>query len=68
MTASAKTVGSSCLRSVDIVAIRQIIRRDHGIRLRPVSEAGLGGVRASPHLFNTEDEVDRLIEVLGELL
>jgi selenocysteine lyase/cysteine desulfurase len=44
------------------------IRRDHGIRLRPVSEAGLGGVRASPHVFNTEDEVNRLLEVIQEVV
>jgi selenocysteine lyase/cysteine desulfurase len=44
------------------------IRRDHGIRLRPVSEAGLGGVRASPHIFNTEDEVDRLLDVVQEVV
>lgn len=44
------------------------IRRDHGIRLRPVSEAGLSAVRASPHLCNGEDEMDRLLEVLETLV
>lgn len=44
------------------------IRQDHGIRLRPVGEAGLNGVRASPHLFNSEAEVDRVVEVLGDLV
>lgn len=40
------------------------IRGDHGIRLRPVSEAGLSAVRASPHICNGEEEIDRLLEVL----
>jgi len=44
------------------------IRRDHGIRLRPVSEAGLSAVRASPHICNGEEEIDRLLEVLNDLV
>jgi selenocysteine lyase/cysteine desulfurase len=45
-----------------------LLRREHGMRLRPVGEAGLNAVRCSTHLFNTEAEVDQLVEVLGELL
>ena len=45
-----------------------LLRREHDMRLRPVGEAGLNAVRASTHLFNSEDEVDRLVEVLGALL
>jgi selenocysteine lyase/cysteine desulfurase len=44
------------------------LRVDHGLRLRPVSEAGLMAVRASTHVFNTEDEVQRLVDVLGSLV
>jgi selenocysteine lyase/cysteine desulfurase len=44
------------------------LRTENGLRLRPVGEAGLNGVRASTHLFNTEEEVDRLVEALGGLL
>jgi selenocysteine lyase/cysteine desulfurase len=44
------------------------LRADHGLRLRPVSEAGLMAVRASTHVFNSEEEVQRLAEVLGSLL
>jgi selenocysteine lyase/cysteine desulfurase len=45
-----------------------LLRQEHDMRLRPVGEAGLNGVRASTHLFNSEDEVDRLVEVLRALL
>ena len=38
------------------------------MRLRPVGEAGLNAVRASTHVCNSEDEVDRLAEVLGQLV
>ncbi len=44
------------------------LRRDHDFRLRPVGEAKLDAVRASTHVFNSEDEIDRLVEVLGSLL
>jgi len=44
-----------------------VLRTEHGFRLRPVGEAGLMAVRASTHVFNDEDEVDRLGEVLEEL-
>jgi selenocysteine lyase/cysteine desulfurase len=44
------------------------LRTDHGLRLRPVSEAGLMAVRASTHVFNTEEEVQKLVDVLGSLL
>ena len=45
-----------------------LLRREHGFRLRPVGEAGLMAVRASPHVFNAEDEVDRLGMVLREIV
>ena len=44
------------------------MRTEHGFRLRPVGEAGLSAVRASPHVFNSEEEIDRLGEVLAELV
>ncbi len=45
-----------------------LLRREHSMRLRPVGEAGLNAVRASTDVFNSEAEVDRLVEVLGTLL
>jgi selenocysteine lyase/cysteine desulfurase len=45
-----------------------LLRRDHGIRLRPVGEAGLNAIRASTHLFNTEEEVHQLLDVLVSLV
>ena len=45
-----------------------LLRREHNMRLRPVGEAGLGAVRASTHVCNSEDEVDRLAEVLKQLV
>ena len=45
-----------------------LLRREHNMRLRPVGEAGLNAVRASTHVCNSEDEVDRLAEVLAQLV
>ena len=44
------------------------LRGDYGLRLRPVGEAALNAVRASTHILNSEEEVDRLVEALGVLL
>jgi selenocysteine lyase/cysteine desulfurase len=44
------------------------LRSEHGFRLRPVSEAGLMAVRASTHVFNTEEEVQRFLDVLASIL
>lgn len=37
---------------------------EKGIWISPRSQAGIGGVRVSPHFYNTEDEIDAF---LGEL-
>lgn len=41
------------------------LRNNHDMRCRPVSERGLDAVRISCHVFNTADDVDRLIEAIG---
>lgn len=38
------------------------------IRLRPVGEHGLNALRASFHLFNNYEQIDRLVEVLQRML
>lgn len=37
-----------------------------GFRIRQVSEAGLGAVRVSTHLYNTASEVDRFAAIVAE--
>lgn len=41
-----------------------VLRSNHDMRCRPVSERGLDAVRISCHVFNTADDVDRLIEAI----
>lgn len=41
------------------------LRQNHNMRCRPVSERGLDAVRISCHVFNTADDVDRLIEAIA---
>lgn len=42
--------------------------RDYRLRCRPVSEQGLDAVRVSCHLFNTTEEVGRLLEAIDRVL
>lgn len=44
------------------------LKRDFRIRVRPVGEHGLNGVRVSTHLYNTVDEVDRFTAAVAQLL
>jgi selenocysteine lyase/cysteine desulfurase len=50
------------LHNADIV---ETLKRRHGVWIRTV-EYGLNGVRASTHIFNSEAEVDRLLEGLDD--
>ena len=43
------------------------IKKDHNIRLRPVGEHGLNAIRASFHIFNNFEQVDRLIEAIKKV-
>jgi cysteine desulfurase/selenocysteine lyase len=45
-----------------------MLRQDHGIRLRPVAEGGITAVRASTHVCNSEEEVDELAAVLADVV
>lgn len=40
----------------------------HGLRCRPVTEAGLQAMRVSTHLFNQESDVDKVIAAVGALV
>ena len=44
------------------------LKRDFRIRVRPVGEHRLNGVRVSMHLFNTVGEIDHLVSALKRLL
>ncbi|MCI0494257.1 aminotransferase class V-fold PLP-dependent enzyme [candidate division KSB1 bacterium] len=39
-------------------------KQDYNIRLRPVGEHGLNAIRASLHIYNNFEQVDRLIEAV----
>ena len=41
-----------------------LLYREHGIVVRPFPEANLNSLRISPNLFNTEEEMDRLLRTL----
>lgn len=42
--------------------------RDYHFRCRPVSEQGLNAVRVSTHLFNTADQVEKLLAATHDLI
>jgi len=40
------------------------IKKQYNIRLRPIGEHGLNAIRTSLHIYNTFDQVDRLVEAV----
>jgi selenocysteine lyase/cysteine desulfurase len=51
-------------------AVEEVIRRlwENGpVRVRHVAENGLDYVRLSTHIYNTPGEVDRVVEMVGEI-
>jgi len=47
--------------------VSQQLFREHGYVFRPFSTQGLNTMRISPNVFNTEDEIDRFLDVLQAL-
>lgn len=45
---------------------RRLARRSEKVRTRVIGEFGLGWMRLSPHLYNAPEEIDRVIELIGE--
>lgn len=44
------------------------LKETHRIRVRPVGEHGLNALRVSTHMFNTFDDIDRLVAALGKMI
>lgn len=53
--------------AVDVRSWAQPLQERHRIRVRPVGEHGLKGLRVSTHIYNTHAELDRLVAALSEL-
>lgn len=55
-------------RGVSASALHGVLRTTHNIEVKVVPGNFLNGHRISTHLFNTEDEVERFVQVLASLL
>jgi selenocysteine lyase/cysteine desulfurase len=45
---------------------RRLARRPEKVRTRVISEFDLGWMRLSPHIYNSPEEVDRIVELIAE--
>lgn len=45
---------------------RRLARRPEKVRTRVIGEYGLGWMRLSPHMYNSVEQIDRVIELIGE--
>lgn len=44
------------------------IKKEYNIRLRPIGEHGLNAIRTSLHIYNTFEQVDRLVEAVKNVI
>ena len=56
------------LRSIPFDNLQKVLLETHGIITRMVPENGVNCNRVSTHIYNTPDEVDRLVSILGTLV
>lgn len=54
--------------SKDFLAVNRQLGSEHRLRLRIVTEVDLNAIRVSLHVFNSEDDVDRVIEGVRAVL
>lgn len=53
---------------MDPVALRNFLWDQHRIRVRPIKQAPVEGIRVSPGVYTTRAELDRFVEVMTEVL
>jgi selenocysteine lyase/cysteine desulfurase len=51
------------IRDKNIADVSQWMFREHGVVFRPFRSQGLNTARISPNVFNTEDDIERFIEL-----
>lgn len=50
---------------IDPLELRNFLWQDHRIRVRPIDESGVSGIRVSPGMHTTLSELDRFVDVLN---
>jgi len=53
---------------MDFDEINNALSREYQLRCRRVTEVGLNAVRVSTHIFNSEEDCDRVAEAVGAIL
>lgn len=55
------------LNDIESLELQRRLAREANVRTRVVSEYDYGWMRLSPHIYNTEAEVDRVVELIASL-
>jgi selenocysteine lyase/cysteine desulfurase len=50
------------------VALRDHLWDRHRIRVRPIRQSGVSGIRVSPSVYTTLPELDRFTEIMTDLI
>ena len=52
------------LEGIESLELQRRLAREANVRTRVVAEYGYGWMRLAPHIYNTEGEIDRVVEVI----
>ncbi len=55
------------LDDIESLELQRRLAREGNVRTRVVSEYDYGWMRLAPHIYNTESEVERVVELIGSL-
>ncbi len=55
------------LDDIESLELQRRLAREANVRTRVVAEYGYGWMRLAPHIYNTEGEVDRVVELIASL-
>ena len=49
---------------IDSSRVRTVLREKHGVMIKMVEKRWFNGIRLSPHVFNTEADVDKALQAI----
>jgi selenocysteine lyase/cysteine desulfurase len=49
---------------IDSARVRTVLRDKHGVMIKMVEKRWFNGIRLSPHVFNTETDIDKALEAI----
>ena len=67
-TPAAYALATIDVDGIDPVDLRNHLWEKHRIRVRPIKQSGVSGIRVSPGIYTATNELDQFVEVLTDVI